>query len=255
MSSRALLARRWRMKTRARSPMEHTLLGPRRGRHLHGLGPILSLGALLVLGLAGCGASVSLSSAARAAPTATAPATAMPVATATPTPVITPAPSAGWAVYRDPRFAFQVPIPSGWQPASLIWPPQPESNGFNYYMVQFFPPGPHGEPGAGASAKAPELIQISVTLSGPFTSSLAQNTGFTREAGTVALGGEQVPLYDRGQPGYGSSILRAAETTLGTYPMLFEMHYNAVGAWDPAIAQRDISLYLAMMQGFKPAGN
>jgi hypothetical protein len=99
----------------------------------------------------------------------------------------------------------------------------------------------------------PQLIQIIVVTSGPYTS-FAQNSGFTPEPGTVALGGERVPLYDRGSPGYGGEILRAAETTLGTYPMMFEMHYLAYAAWDPAIAQRDISLYLAMMQGLRPAG-
>lgn len=219
--------------------------------------PIVFVLAILTIGLAGCDGRAShvastpplhpRASSSAPTPTATAPA-------ATPTPVITPAPSAGWAVYRDSRYGFQVPIPPGWQPASLIWPPQPDPSGFNYYIVQFFPPGLHGEPGPGASSMAPELIQITVTLSGPYASSLADNTGFTREPGTVALGGERVPLYDAGQPGYGSDIERAAETTFRAYPMLFGMHYLAEHEWNPAIAQRDISLYLAMMQGFRPAG-
>ena len=218
------------------------------------LGAILSVAALLALGLAGCGASVSGSGAPPTAPRA--PAFA-PLGTrtdvATPTLVITPASSAGWATYRDPRFAFEVPLPPGWQPASLTWPPQPDKDGYNYYIVQFFPPGQHGEPGPGASAYAPELIEISVTLSGPATPSLAQLPGSSPEPGTVALGTTQVQLYDSGSPGYGSEIGREAETTLGAYPMFFEMHYLAMGAWNPAIAQRDVALFLAMMQGYRPA--
>ncbi len=165
-------------------------------------------------------------------------------------PVITAAPSADWATYRDPRFTFQVPLPPGWQPASLTWPQQPDKGGATYYIVQFFPPGPHEEPGPGASAMAPELIEITVTLSGPSTP-LAQNPRSSPESGTVALGTTQVKLYDGGNPGNGSEISRAAETTFRTYPMFFEMHYLAEGAWDPAIAQRDVALFLAMMQGYR----
>lgn len=98
---------------------------------------------------------------------------------------------------------------------------------------------------------APELIEMTVTLSGPSTTSLAQIPGFSPEPGTVALGTTQVRLYDSGSPGNGGEITRAAETRLGTYPMLFKMHYLANGAWNPAVAQRDIALFLAMMQGYR----
>lgn len=223
--------------------MGHTILGRRLLGRMKFLVGVLSAGTLLTLGLGGCGTFGSLAGATSTAPRATASATA--------TPVITPASSDGWAIYHDPRYNFQVPVPPGWQPASLIWPLQRDPSGYNYYIVQFFPPGPHGEPGPGASSMTPELIQISVTLSGPSTASLAQNPGFSPEPGTVALGTTQAQLYDRGSPGDGGEIMRAAETTLGTYPMLFQMHYLAHGAWDPAIAQRDVALFLAMMKGYR----
>ncbi len=216
------------------------------------LGGMLSTGALLALGLTGCSASVSGASAPYTAPSPTRTSTAFATPLVTATPVITPAPSDGWVTYRDPRFHFQVPIPPGWQPASVLWPPQSTPSGFTYYIVQFFPPGPLGEPGPGASAKEPELIQITVTLSGPVPTSYAQIAGFVPEPDTVALGTTQVQLYDRGTPGDGGEISRAAETTLGTYPMDFEMHYLAFGAWDSAIAQRDVALFLAMMKGYRP---
>lgn len=204
--------------------------------------------AILVIGMAGCSgrASISFTTALPRPSVSTAP-------SVTATASVTAAETNGWATYRDPRFAFQVPLPPGWQPASLTWPPQPDKGGYNYYIVQFFPPGPHGDPGPGASAHAPELIQMTVTLSGPATPSLAQNPGFSPEPRTVALGTTQVQLYDSGSPGYGTEIGRAAETTLGTYPMLFGMHYQTNGAWDPAVAQRDIALFLAVLQGFHPA--
>lgn len=99
---------------------------------------------------------------------------------------------------------------------------------------------------------APELIEISLTLSGP-SSALDQNSGFAPEPGAVALGTSRVTLYDRGSPGNGGEIVRAAEATLATHPLLFEMHYLAEGAWVPTTARRDIALYLAMMQGFQPS--
>jgi hypothetical protein len=239
------------MKTDASTPMGTTLPERRLPGRTHVLVGVLSVGALLTLSLAGCGATVSVAAATPTAPRATASAT-LGTLTGAATPAITPAPWDGWATYHDPQFPFQVPIPPGWQPASLTWPPQSDPSGFTYYIVQFFPPGPHGVPGPGASSMAPELIEITITLSGPFTSSLAQNPGFYPEPGTVALGSTQVQLYDRGSPGNGREMVRAAETTLGTYPMLFEMHYLADGTWDPAIAQRDVALFLAMMQGYRP---
>ncbi|MGH2487251.1 MAG: hypothetical protein ACRDHE_14685 [Ktedonobacterales bacterium] len=239
--------------------MKHTLLGPSHLGRVRLLGAVLSVGALLALCLAGCGSSTSHAGVSPPEPRTTASATwdtptgsATSTPATTPTPVITPAPTTGWAVYHDPRFGFQVPLPPGWQPASLTWPAQPDPSGFTYYNVQFFAPGPHGEPGPGASSMAPELIQITITLSRPSpSSSLAQDQHFSPEPGTVALGTTQVKLYDRGSPGYGSQILRAVETTVGGHPMLFGMQYLAEQAWDPAVAQRDIALYLAMGRGFQ----
>lgn len=100
---------------------------------------------------------------------------------------------------------------------------------------------------------APELIEITITLSGPFTTTLAQNAGFSAEPGMAALGTTQTHLYDRGNPRAGGEITRAAETTLGSHPMTFEMHYLAYGAWNPTIAQRDVALFLGMMQGYRSA--
>ncbi len=96
----------------------------------------------------------------------------------------------------------------------------------------------------------PELIQITVVTSGPYTS-FAQDASLIPEPAKVALGNEQVTLYDRGSAG--TEILRLAETTSGGHPMMFEMHYLAYGHWDPTIARRDVSLFLAMLQSFKPS--
>jgi hypothetical protein len=138
------------------------------------LGILLCLGALLTLtlaGMAGCSDSTSLASAARTPPAwvpATFAITSMPssVVPSTPTTAappmlaLTAASSAGWATSHDPRFGFEVLLPPGWQPASLIWPEgtiPSDYSGYIYYMVQVFPPGPHGEPSPGAEEKGPEL--------------------------------------------------------------------------------------------------
>jgi hypothetical protein len=237
--------------------MEHTLL--RR------IGVLLSVGALLALALVSCDGSTSFASAAR---TPLAPESATPAMTATPTsaatsspttvelatPDLTPASSAGWATYRDRRFGFAVPFPPGWQPASLIWPQDPvpsDYSGYVYYMVQFFPPGPHGEPGFGAVEKGPEVIQIIITLSGPSASFPHGTNPYPYpNFGMVALGSQQTSLYGLWLPS--SELELGVVTTMANLPMNLGMHYMAIRQWDPAIAQRDVSVFLAMLKGYRP---
>ena len=259
--------------------MEHTLLrrAPQgRRERLSRLGVLLSVGALLTLALAGCGDATLLASAARTPP---ATVSATPTITATPTsaapstpttvapamPALMPASSAGWATYRDPRFGFEVPFPSGWQPASLIWPEgtiPSDYSGYVYYMVQFFPPGPHGEPGPGAIEKGPEVITIIVTLSAPVTAPptpTPQSTGTYPypTMGMVTLGSQRVPLYGLWLTDQDIELELGVVTTIGNYPMSLGMHYLAImnpviRQWDPAIAQRDVSVFLAMLKGYRP---
>jgi hypothetical protein len=231
----------------------HTLLGQTLLGRLSFLGGVLSVGALLALGLAGCGSapqvSVAAGSTARPSPTATPVGDTWTCAPAASAAAVSVAPRAGWAWYRDPHIGFQVPNPPGWRAGTFT---NATPGGPSSFTVQFFPPQTPMAPGPAASAKAPRLIAITVMPTGIYPM-VSQDPAWCTEPSPVALGSSQVTLYDRGAPDAGE-LLREAETGFQGQTLLFEMKELAIEQprLDPATVRNDTALYLAMLQGFGP---
>jgi hypothetical protein len=203
--------------------------------------------AVLVLGISGCGAKP---------PPATSDPAALPRAAVSPSPTVAQAtrvPAAlttGWATYRDPHVAFQVPLPPGWHAGSFPWT---TPGGPSYYIVQFFPPHTPVMPSVAAAEKAPELIQITVVSAPPY-STVANDSNFVAEASPVAIGNTSATLYDRHFAGEGVEVLRIAYVQQGTLQFSFNLHLQlenyTESVLDPAEVNRDTALYLGMLQGF-----
>jgi hypothetical protein len=68
----------------------------------------------------------------------------------------------------------------------------------------------------------------------------------------VTLGSQRVPLYGLWLPSEEVELELGVVTTINRLPMNLGMHYMAIRQWDPAIAQRDVSVFLAMLKGYRP---
>ncbi len=222
-------------------------------RRIDALALVALIGAaLLLVGMAGCDAATSATSATtKPVPTTTPSATASPSPTYSvvvrAVPRVPAASTAGWATYRDPQFALQVPLPPGWRAGAFT---TSTPGGPTYYIVQFFPPQSQGQPGLGAVEKEPELIQITVMTAPPYTT-VAGNPSWFAEASPVSIGGTPSTLYDRYNSGEEVSL--SAGLMHGALQFTFNLNVMFVNysvELDPAEVNRDTSLYLGMMQGF-----
>jgi len=229
----------------------HVITVERAGDHMHKRATIpwlmLFVLAILATGLTGCGGRASTASSIASAYPTTSPSPTIPSATVTA--AVTPAVTTGWAIYRDSRTAFQVPLPPGWWTGSFT---SATPNGPDVYNVQCFPPHSYGQPGAGAAAMEPELIEITVVFAAPYVS-FANNPDWSPEAYPVAIGSTPAMVYDRILPD-GEELLHLAATYRGRLQFLFELHLLSSKAsvpLDPAKITSATALFLGMMQGFQ----
>ena len=211
---------------------------------------ILSLAA--IFGITGCGGDTSI---------ATSVSSASPRTTILPSPsptVVLAAPrvsaatTTGWAIYQDPRFAFQVPLPPGWRAVTFT---SSTPSGPGYYTVQFFPPQSQGKPGEAAASMEPALIEVTVVSSPPYVT-VAKDPSWIAEASPVAIGNTSSTLYDRYASG--QEVDRIAELMSGALQFTFTLRVATASAsadLNPAEVSRDTSLYLGMMQGFRLTTN
>jgi phosphatidylglycerophosphate synthase len=75
------------------------------------------------------------------------------------TPLATALPTTGWAIYHDPHYPFQLPIPPGWQLHAYSWPQQ-GAGSCAYYGVGLFPPEVTPVLTPPLSETNPELIDV-----------------------------------------------------------------------------------------------
>lgn len=175
------------------------------------------------------------------------PGSANLTATARATPVPTPAcpivnaPAAattGWQTYRDGQYHFQFAFPPRWQPNL-------SSGDSSDHTVDVFPPG-SAIPPLGIAAGLPEYFQISILLSGN-ASDPAHDPNWQPALSHVAIGGVKTTLYARPAVECDEKD-RMAVADFGSHHFTFYMTAK------PAQAQRDIALFLGLLQSFQYTG-
>jgi hypothetical protein len=200
-----------------------------------------------VVVVAGCQVSNGEQNAARGQATDTATATSTAAASSA-TPLATALPTTGWAIYRDARYPFELPIPPGWQLHALSWP-QEGTGSCAYYDVGIFPPDVKPILTEPLTETNQELVEVSVSLTcAPAVFDSGQR--WIAEGGAVTVGGTTTTVYDRTDPDGGPVLSR--DCAAG--PVFGRLQYIFYEQSPPSTAARDISVFRAILQGFQYMG-
>jgi hypothetical protein len=169
--------------------------------------------------------------------------TATALASPVPTPACpilnaTAASTTGWHVYRDSQYHFQFAFPPGWQPVL-------STGDTSDHTVVVFPPGSPIPP-QGIAAGAPEYFQVSILLSGK-ASDPAHDPNWQPVNSNLIIGGTRTTLYVR-------PAVECDEKDRMAVANFGHQHFTFYMTAKPAQAQRDIALFLGLLQSFQYTG-
>jgi hypothetical protein len=219
--------------------------------HLRGVLPILVTLLLVLFALGSCDARTT-SREARVTPVAlfnptedstTHHSSPTPSPTVTPITNVVPANTAGWPIYSDRMFPFQMPVPTNWREGSFV----DDRSGHTQCeeVIGLLPPGSTGAIIDGFENKAPEYIALFVKMNCP-PYDPTQNPNDPPLPSSIVIGGVTVPWFGTDDPTYGMS--RDAEANFGG------RQYEFLLQAPPSSVRDDIALFLGVMKGFRYLG-